>query len=142
MRTNKAASAERTRPSDGSKASLRVLVLDDDEDTADALAMLLEIRGHTARAVVDGARALATARSFRPEAAVLDIGLPEMDGYEVARRLREEPYGRNMLLIALTGWTDAEHRGRSVDAGFDHHLVKPMELSQLLELFETERRLA
>jgi PAS domain S-box-containing protein len=110
----------------------RVLVVDDNADSAESLAMILEIRGHQARIAADGPQALEVARELRPEVVMLDIGLPGMDGYEVARRLRAEHDG--LLLIALTGYGQDEDRRRSKEAGFDHHLVKPVDFALLQEV--------
>ena len=112
--------------------SRRVLVVDDNADSAESLAMILEIRGHETRMALDGPQAIAVARDFRPEVVMLDIGLPGMDGYEVARHLRAEHDG--LLLIALTGYGQDEDRRRSQEAGFDHHLVKPVDFSVLQEV--------
>ena len=105
----------------------RVLIADDNRDAADSLAMLLEFGGHEVRVAHDGRAALALAGAFRPEVALLDIGMPEVDGHEVARRLRAEPWGREILLVALTGWGQDEDRVRALAAGFDQHLTKPVD---------------
>jgi PAS domain S-box-containing protein len=110
-------------------ASRKVLVVDDNADSAESLAMILSLRGHEARTALDGQEALAVAREFRPEVVMLDIGLPGMDGYEVARRLRADYDG--ILLVALTGYGQDEDRRRSKEAGFDHHLVKPVDFEVL-----------
>jgi CheY-like chemotaxis protein len=102
-------------------------VVDDNRDAADSLALLLGLAGQDARAAYDGPSAVALARDFRPELAFLDIGMPGMDGYEVARRLRGEPRLWGVVLVALTGWGQEEDRRRAAEAGFDHHLVKPVE---------------
>jgi PAS domain S-box-containing protein len=107
-------------------ARRRVLVADDNRDAADTLGMLLELLGHEARIVYDGAAALREAGTYCPDVAFLDIGMPELDGYEVARRLRAQPANRGMVLVALTGWGQASDRERSRQAGFDQHLVKPL----------------
>jgi two-component system, OmpR family, response regulator len=112
----------------------RVLVVDDNDDSAASMAMLLQIYGHDARVANDGERCLEVAREFAPHAVVLDIGLPGMDGYEVARRLRELPQTREALLIALTGYGHAEDRRRALEAGFNHHLVKPVDPNDLAAL--------
>jgi CheY-like chemotaxis protein len=112
----------------------RVLIVDDNEDAASSLAMLLRITGHEAYTAHDGAAALDAARAHRPEVMLLDIGLPSLNGYEVCRRLREEPWGKSIQLIALTGWGQEEDRRRSLEAGFDGHLVKPVDYDQLLSL--------
>ena len=103
----------------------RVLVIDDNIDAAESLAELLRVSGHEAQAVHDGAEALVAARGLPPEVVFLDLGLPGMDGYEVARRLRAEPHLSGAVLVALSGWGNAEDRRRSREAGFDHHLTKP-----------------
>lgn len=103
----------------------RVLVVDDDDAVADSMSMLLQINGHDVRVAASGKAALEIARSFRPQVALLDIGLQGMDGYELARQLRAEQ-GEAIRLIAVTGYGDEEARSRSVAAGFDRHLVKPV----------------
>lgn len=112
----------------------RILVVDDNPDSAQSLAMLLELRGNQAHTAADGASALEVAESLRPHIVLLDIGMPKMNGYEVCRRIREQPWGKNMLLVALTGWGQPEDRQRSTAAGFDHHLVKPVDLHQVMKL--------
>jgi PAS domain S-box-containing protein len=106
---------------------LRVLVVDDNVDSADSMALLLSLDGHETRTAFDGPGALAAAAEFLPQAVLLDIGLPGMDGYEVARRMRELPGLRNVLMIAITGYGQEDDRARSKAAGFDHHLVKPVD---------------
>lgn len=115
-----------TDPSLRSQTTRRVLIVDDNEDVAATLRMLLTIDRHQVRVVHDGAAALDAASDFRPEVIILDIGLPRMDGYEVARRLRERPETKQSLLIALTGYGYDDDRRRSTAAGFDAHLVKPV----------------
>jgi two-component system CheB/CheR fusion protein len=106
----------------------RILVVDDNEDSADSLAKLLRrVLGQRVEVAYDGASALDRARDFRPELVFLDIGLPGMDGYEVARRLRQSPENGTPVLVALTGWGQEEDRRRSREAGFDRHLVKPID---------------
>src|SRR5262249_14722787 len=112
----------------------RILVVDDNPDAGDTLARLLELNGHEVRLARDGPTALEAARDFRPEIVLLDIGLPRMDGYEVARRLREQPGTKHALLVALTGYCQEEDRRRSQAAGFDHHLVKPADPGVLQRL--------
>jgi CheY-like chemotaxis protein len=106
--------------------SRRILVVDDHRDTAEALARVLEVRGHQTLAVHSGQRALDVLESFRPDAVLLDLGLPVMDGLEVARRIRARSDLRDLILVAATGRGDQEDRRRSLLAGFDHHLVKPL----------------
>ncbi len=114
--------------------SRRVLVVDDNRDALESLAALMELAGHAVRAASDGEIALALAASFRPQVVLLDLGLPKLDGYEVARRIRAESWGKTMMLVALTGWGQAEDRRRTHDSGFDSHLVKPLDLEALSEL--------
>jgi len=109
-----------------------VLVVDDNKDAATALASLFEGEGHRVRVAEDGERAMAEFGRFMPRVVVLDIGLPVVDGYEVARRMRQMPGGRNCLLIALTGYGQYADRARAIEAGFDAHFVKPAEVTQLL----------
>jgi PAS domain S-box-containing protein len=112
----------------------RVLVVDDNSDAADSLALLLRIDGHDVRVAHEGDGAIATARGFRPEVVLLDIGLPGMSGYEVARRLRVEPDASAPTLVALTGHGQREDRQRTSAAGFDHHLTKPVDYETLRAL--------
>jgi CheY-like chemotaxis protein len=112
----------------------RVLVVDDNLDAAEGLAMLLQLKGHEVATAYDGDGALESARSFSPEVVLLDIGLPRQDGFEVARRLREEFPERGMLLVALTGYGQERDRLRAREAGFDHHLLKPVRLELLEQL--------
>jgi CheY-like chemotaxis protein len=111
--------------------SHRVLVVDDSVDAADSLALLLKLAGQEVRVAYDGPTALLTAQEFRPQLVFLDIGMPGMDGYEVARRLRALPLPGPVMLVALTGWGQEGDRRRSLAAGFDQHLVKPVELETL-----------
>lgn len=112
----------------------RVLVVDDNRDAAASLAMLLSHSGHHTRIAHDGLEALEAAENFRPEAIMLDIGLPKLDGFEVARRIRETDWGKDILLVALTGWGQEKDRHRSREAGFTRHLVKPVEYATIVEL--------
>ena len=111
----------------------RVLVADDNYDAAEALATLLELRGHQVRIAHDGVEALAEAESFRPNLVLLDLGMPKMDGYEAARQMRSKTWGHHTTLVALTGWGQREDRRRTADAGFDLHLVKPVTDADLLQ---------
>ena len=105
----------------------RILVVDDNHDVADSLGMLLQLLGYDVRIVHDGPLALATISSYRPAVVLLDIGMPGMDGYEVARQVRKQPEFKDLPLIALTGWGQEEDRRRTKEAGFNHHLVKPVD---------------
>jgi PAS domain S-box-containing protein len=113
------------------KRARRVLVADDNRDAADSLAMLLQIDGHDVRVAHGGGAALAIAQAFRPQVALLDIGMPDMTGYEVASALRREDWGKDIYLIALTGWGQEADRRRSREAGFDRHLTKPADPDEL-----------
>jgi signal transduction histidine kinase/CheY-like chemotaxis protein len=116
----------------------RVLVADDNVDGAESLRLNLEIQGHDARAVFDGAAALSLADEFRPQVMVLDLGMPKLDGYEVCRRVRHLSWGDAVTIIALTGWGQEQDRRRTLEAGFDHHLVKPVDPSLLVRLIAEE----
>ena len=109
----------------------KVLVVDDNHDAADSLGMLLQFLGAEVMVVHDGHAALAAIRSFRPEVVLLDLGMPGMNGLEVARRMREDPSARGITLVALTGWGQREDRRRTTEAGFDYHLVKPADVGML-----------
>jgi CheY-like chemotaxis protein len=112
-------------------AGRRILVVDDNFDSAESLELLLGLQGHEVRTAADGLEAIETARSFRPEIVLLDIGLPRMDGYEVARRMRAEPGLAGAVLIAMTGYGREEDVRRSMESGFDRHMVKPLDFDQL-----------
>jgi len=116
-----------------------ILIADDNADAAKTLSDLLAHEGHTTRVAYDGREALEVAQTFSPDVAVLDIGMPGMDGYEVARELRQMPQTKHTTLIALTGWGDVNDRARSRAAGFDHHLTKPAEFLALQHLLATIR---
>jgi CheY-like chemotaxis protein len=121
-------------PPCGKAAGLRVLVVDDNEDAAMLLAELLRMAGHVVAVAHDGAAALKTSASFIPEVALLDIGLPGMDGYELAQRLRAAQPLPRLRLIALTGYGEEKDRLRTKAAGFDVHLVKPVDFNQVTAL--------
>jgi signal transduction histidine kinase len=114
----------------------RILIADDNSDALESLATLLELSGHEVFSAANGALALESAERHLPEVALLDIGMPKLDGYEVARRIRAQPWGRRITLVALTGWGQESDRRRSGEAGFDSHLVKPLDLDKLTELLE------
>ncbi|MCC7641611.1 MULTISPECIES: PAS domain-containing hybrid sensor histidine kinase/response regulator [unclassified Janthinobacterium] len=125
-------------PAPGASARrFRVLVVDDNVDAADTLAAVLDMMGHATQVAHDGAQALAAAPQFLPDVIFLDIGLPGMNGYEVARALRRIPAGANVVLVALTGWGAENDRSQSSAAGFDHHLTKPANLLAIGELLAT-----
>jgi len=114
--------------------SRRVLVVDDNQDAAESVALLLQLWGHDVRIAYDGSSALREAPAFLPDVILLDIGLPGFDGYEVARRVRSDPRLDRALLIAMTGYGQDRDRLRSQEAGFSHHLVKPVDPTALREL--------
>ena len=103
----------------------RILVVDDNADAADGLAMLLAMEGHDTDTAHDGEEAIDKAASRTPDVIFLDIGMPKLNGYDTCRRIREHPWGKRILLVALTGWGQEEDRLRSSEAGFDEHIVKP-----------------
>ncbi|WP_170135491.1 PAS domain S-box protein [Nannocystis exedens] len=119
---------------DRAHARRRVLVVDDNQDAAVSLADILELMGCDTRVVHDGLAALRAAPEFRPDLVFLDIGMPDMNGYETARRIRQEPWGKALTLVALTGWGQEGDKARARDAGFDHHLVKPAAPQDLEDL--------
>lgn len=116
------------------KHALRVLVVDDNQDAADTLAILLGLWGYDCRVNYDGASVLQSARDFRPNCLLLDINMPGMDGYTVARQIRQQPELASVKLVALTAYSDETHTRRIQEAGFDHHVVKPANLDELERL--------
>ena len=112
----------------------RILVVDDNRDAATSLAMLLTMTGNTVRIAYDGAEAVDAAGEFRPQVVLLDIGLPKLNGYDAARAIRREPWGQDMVLIAVTGWGQAEDKRRSAEAGFDQHMTKPVDPQCVMKL--------
>jgi PAS domain S-box-containing protein len=113
---------------------LRLLVVDDNRDSVDSLSTLLRLMGNDVHQAYDGIEAVEAAHMFRPDVVLLDVGMPRQNGYEVARRIRGESWGRDVVLIALTGWGQEQDRRRSREAGFDHHLVKPVDPKALMRL--------
>jgi two-component system CheB/CheR fusion protein len=109
----------------------RILLIEDNLDAAESLGAVLELEGHAVEIAHDGPEGIARARALRPDVVLCDIGLPDMDGYEVARTLRGDPSLREVLLVALTGYALPEDQGRAADAGFDVHLSKPPDIEQL-----------
>ena len=118
---------------------LRILVADDNADAAETCAMLLELWGHEVAVVHAGNEAVAVAETFKPQVALLDIGMPGLNGYQVAEQLRAAPWGRHATLVAVTGWGQEEDRQHALAAGFDHHLTKPMDPRMLQPLLESAR---
>jgi DNA-binding response OmpR family regulator len=123
-------SAEVPRPT----GSLRILVVDDNRDAADSLAMLLRITGHETHTAHDGEEAIAAARRLEPAVILLDLGLPRLNGFETCREIRQQAWARDAVIVALTGWGQDDDRRRSSEAGFDAHLVKPVDHTELLAL--------
>lgn len=129
-------------PGPAGALSMRVLVVDDSADAALSMAMLLQVLGCETATAGDGGEALRMAESFRPEVVLLDIGLPDISGLEVAKRIAGAAWGAGMTLIALTGWSKSADKDRSRDAGCKHHLVKPVdpdELTRLLQRIQADR---
>jgi CheY-like chemotaxis protein len=118
----------------------RVLVADDNRDGAETLALMLRLEGHDVAVAHDGPAALLMFERHRPEVALLDVGMPELDGYEVARRIRARADGAHVLLIAVTGWGQEKDRRQSAEAGFDYHLTKPAEPDVLIRLIQPPPR--
>jgi CheY-like chemotaxis protein len=114
----------------------RILVVDDNHDSADSLAMILEYMGHEVATAFEGLEAVKRVETFQPDVALLDLGMPMMDGYEAAQRIRENPQWRSVRLVALTGWGQEEDRQRTREAGFDAHLVKPVDRAALEKLLD------
>ena len=114
-----------------------VLVVDDNIDAAQSLAMLLEMSGHDVRLAYDGQSALEATLNYRPDVVLLDIGLPGLNGFEVAKRIRQQPTLNHIVLVAMTGYGQETDRQRSQESGFDHHLVKPADLGELQKILTT-----
>lgn len=132
---------ERPQPQTPRRAALpaqstphRILIVDDNRDAARSLSMLLKLTGNQTSLAYDGLEALDMAEKLLPEVVLLDLGLPKLSGYDVCRRIREQPWGKDMVLVALTGWAQDEDRRQSHEAGFDHHMVKPVDLADLTSL--------
>jgi signal transduction histidine kinase/CheY-like chemotaxis protein len=134
----KAAAMEPPRPNTDdtprSLVSRRVLVVDDNADSADSLALLLRLSGHLVETAHDGEEAIDSAERFQPDAILLDLGMPRLNGYEVCKRIRMRPWARGVLLIAQTGWGQAQDRARTLEAGFDAHLTKPIDPDVVLNM--------
>ncbi len=130
------------RPMPAQTRALRVLVADDNADALESLALLLEVCGHEVRKASDGQETLQAVTAWRPDVALLDIGMPILDGYEVARRIRGEPWGPQLFLVAVSGWGQSEDRQRATDAGFDLHFRKPIGLPTLEGILEKAQRLS
>jgi CheY-like chemotaxis protein len=120
----------------GQARGQRVLLADDSADLRESMAILLELMGHTVITAEDGRTAIEMARREKPDAALIDIGLPDINGYEVAHALREDAQTRGLRLVALTGYATPEHRDRALRAGFDQHLAKPIDADQLQRVLD------
>jgi CheY-like chemotaxis protein len=131
--------AQAPRPVPGDMPRLRIVVTDDNEDSAASMAGALRALGHEVRMAFDGTQCIDVSRSFEPEVLLLDIGMPRLNGFDTARIIRMEPWGAGMLIVAMTGWGQEQDRRRGVEAGFDHHLVKPVDFDELLEILHSVR---
>ena len=118
----------------------RVLLADDNRDAADSLAAMLRLLGHEVMTAYDGAQAVSAVAAFDPDVAVLDIGMPHLNGYEVAAQLRSNASGQKLTLVALTGWGQKSDKLQAVAAGFDHHLTKPVDVDELTVLINGDSR--
>jgi CheY-like chemotaxis protein/anti-sigma regulatory factor (Ser/Thr protein kinase) len=133
------AAAARARPG-GAGAGRRILVVDDNVDAASSMQLMLAMLGNEVRTAHDGPRALQAARRFRPAVVFMDVGMPGMDGLEATRQIRRQPWGRDMIIVALTGWGQERDRASSQEAGCDGHLVKPVDPASLEPLLATLER--
>ena len=126
-----------TEPSVGEQskvlaANLRIEVVDDNQDSANSLGMMLRIMGNDIQIASDGEQAVSLAEDFQPDVVLLDIGLPKLNGYEAAKQIRQQPWGKKIALIALTGWGQEEDKRQAYASGFDMHLVKPVDPNSLM----------
>ena len=119
----------------------RVLVVDDSRDGAESLGMMLELSGHQVALAHDGLEAIERAEQFRPEVILMDVGMPRLNGLEATRRIRQEPWGKTVTIIALTGWGQDDDRVQSREAGCDGHLVKPVVLDELFRILDAPRHI-
>jgi CheY-like chemotaxis protein len=117
------------KPKEPAKPARRILVADDNRDAADSLALMLEMLGHEVSQANDGLEAIEAAKRVQPELIFLDLGMPRMNGYDAARLIRTAPECNSAILVALTGWGQEEDRRRSLEAGFNHHIVKPIDFT-------------
>lgn len=137
MRSDGANQPSEITPGAPPPIKLRVLIVDDNKAAAMMLKMVVKMLGNEAETAGDGEEAIAVAAEFAPHIVLMDLGMPKMNGYEAARHIRQQPWGKKMLLVALTGWGQDEDRQRTAEAGFDHHLVKPAEPNDLQQLFDS-----
>jgi CheY-like chemotaxis protein len=134
---DRSAPGQPTRP----RSRRRILVADDNVDSAESLGQLLDLLGYEARTAQDGLQALEVAETFRPDVVLLDIAMPRLNGHDACRRIREQPWAGNTVVVAMTGWSPEDGKLRSLDGGFDHHLVKPVDpvlLERLLATLKVE----
>jgi CheY-like chemotaxis protein len=131
------AHAEKDAPPPKSSARRRILVVDDNRDAVESLSELLRLDGNEVDVAFDGEAAIKAASRFEPDIVLLDIGMPVVDGYAAARTIRSNTNGRDVLLVAMTGWGQAEDKRLAIEAGFDAHLVKPVSIDALLDLFSS-----
>ena len=134
VETTKPPSPEPTESKPTITTARRILVVDDNQDSATSLAELLQLTGHDTHTAHDGVAAVEAAAAIKPDVVLLDIGLPRLNGYEVARKIRQQPWGKTMVLVALTGWGQEEDRQRSKEAGFNGHMVKPVDYAALTKI--------
>jgi len=118
-----------------------VLVADDNEDAVETAAMVLSLNGNDVQLASDGLEAVQAADRYRPDVVLLDIGMPKLNGFEACRRIRSEPWGKDMLLVAVTGWGQEEDRRRTAEAGFDAHFTKPVDFASVMALIGQRRAL-
>lgn len=121
---------------DEEKDSVPVLVVDDNADFLAAVSEFLKLAGYSVRTAADGLEGFEAAEEMRPSTVFMDLGMPRMDGYEAARYIRRQPWGKDMQLVAVSGWGQAQHKQQSREAGFDLHLVKPVQMQDLLAVLE------
>ena len=139
LATKERTAAVAGQPAAASMPPCRILVADDNQDAAESLAMLLQLDGHETRTILDGAEAVEAAEAFQPHVVLLDIAMPKVDGYDACRRIRSQPWGKNMTLIAQTGWDQAGDKRRIDEAGFDAHVLKPVDHDVLANMLAALR---
>lgn len=127
-------------PDDSGGRQYRILVVDDNVDAAAILARLLQLQGYVAETVVESTRTLDHLKRFAPDAVLLDIAMPSISGYELAVAIRKLPGFEKLLLVAVSGFGDADHKQRSIDAGIDHHLLKPVQFATLQQILTSRLR--
>ena len=140
VESSAAVTAVKSAESTGQQRAWRILIVDDNRDGADSLTTMLRLQGHETRTAYDGEQGVAEAEAYRPEIVLLDIGLPKMNGYDVCRTIRARPWGKSILMLALTGWGQDDDRRKSSEAGFDRHLVKPVDPKLLIELLADSKK--